>query len=90
LHEEMRLMSCAHMHAGCHDLSECLLLMQVIITVLDVRGDHIPAGLPLHAYGRWFNNLTAGAQDSLIQAVRDASGCAGEMMRVSGGKHLYE
>jgi hypothetical protein len=61
--------------------------MQIIISVLDVRGDRIPAGLPLHAYGRWFNSLPAGAQDNLIQAVRDASGCTGDVIRVSGGKH---
>jgi hypothetical protein len=62
--------------------------LQIIIAVLDVRGDRIPAGLPLHAYGRWFNNLPAGGQDNLIQTVRDASGCTGDVIRVTGGKRL--
>jgi hypothetical protein len=62
--------------------------LQIIIAVLDVRGDRIPAGLPLHAYGRWFNNLPAGGQDNLIQSVRDASGCTGDVIRVTGGKRL--
>jgi hypothetical protein len=61
--------------------------LQIIITVLDVRGDRIPAGQPLHAYGRWFNNVPAGAQDNLIQTVRDASGCTGDIIRVTEGKN---
>jgi hypothetical protein len=31
--------------------------------------------------------VPAGAQDNLIQTVRDASGCTGDIIRVTGGKN---
>jgi hypothetical protein len=55
--------------------------------LLDVRGDRIPAGQPLHAYGRWFNNVSAVAHDNLIQTARDASGCTWDIIRVTRGNN---
>jgi hypothetical protein len=31
--------------------------------------------------------VSAGAQDNLIQTVRDASGCTWDIIRVTGGKN---
>jgi hypothetical protein len=52
---------------------------------MDVRADRIPVGLPLHGYGRWFNNLPAGAHEALFDALIQVGDVKGERMTISAG-----
>jgi hypothetical protein len=44
-------------------------VLQVTVTIFDIRADRVPRECNLHAYGMWFNNASAASGQALGQML---------------------
>jgi hypothetical protein len=61
-------------------------VLQVILTVFDIRGDRIPNGVQLHAYGMGFANPTEDGQANVHRLLSAAMDCRPHTWELKAGK----
>jgi hypothetical protein len=44
-------------------------MLQVTVTIFDIRADRVPRECNLHAYGMWFNNASVASGQALEQML---------------------
>jgi hypothetical protein len=60
-------------------------MLQVTITIFDIRADRVPKECNLHAYGMWFNNASVASGQGLEQMLSMAD-CKTLSITVVAGK----
>jgi hypothetical protein len=68
------------------DLNVSVCMLQVILTVFDIRGDRIPNGVELHAYGMAFVNPSEEGQANVIRVLTAAMDCRPTALELRAGK----
>jgi hypothetical protein len=61
-------------------------MLQVILTVFDIRGDRIPNGVQLHAYGMAFVNPSEEGQANVHRLLSAAMDCRPNAWELRAGK----